>query len=847
MTNSNSIIQFSVSARHLAETVHRSGGLAKASYGGVDSLEGIRAHQRFSTYLRQALPLAQLVSEMPCSADTLQGKFAVKINGRLDNLSLQNEQLTLYEVKSFQGNKLYLPKDGEPVHWAQLYLYAYLLQNSNLEQISNAVKADDQNIALHIKKALEQDSIELILVYAAVDQEDFVYKKRMVSRQEITDFFTATIESYLVKMQSWISWKSIRNESIRQSTFPFPSLRPGQKNMMREVLAILRDRQSLLIQAPTGIGKTMSVLYPAVKALSVDSIQKIFYATAMVATRDIAVNSLEILRKNGMLVRSLVLAAKEKLCLQPDLFCDQTLCPFAVDYYQRLPDAIQELLQVQNITPEIITQTALKHQLCPHELSLDISDFCDVMIGDYNHVFDPQASIRRIFSSSEIKCGILIDEAHNLPSRAREMFSARICLQDILNVKKIILFPAFNFQNKYMDLLESFEQLILNFSEIPLILKTQKKPKENSFFSPGEEKWLIDQNFIGIRKKPNRLLHLLYRLVEHLRLFLDEQRMFEGRQQVLNLWFDFMFFIRIADFYFDQAYLTVFSLDSAEMTNVYLLALDAARHLTEIYEKKHPIIFFSATLSPMHYYHNLLNDHAQNTPSELLSLASPFDESNRLLASLIKFSVRYKDRQQSMPYILKFILHACRKKNGNYLIFVPSFQYLQQVKFLLKKYKPAASEQIIFQDRQMNEYQKNLFLSHFEKFGQKTLLGFAVLGSHFNEGIDLQGEKLSGVFVIGTGLPQISPERELMTQYYAEHFDGGRAFGYQYPGFNRVQQAVGRLIRSEQDIGIAILIDDRYSNPEWNTIFPDDWHLKTYFQEEDLLSDIEIFWSEHAD
>ncbi len=845
MNDSNNNIKISVSARRLAEIVHRSGGLAQSAYGGVDSIDGIRAHQRFIETIKQTQPMFYHASECPFSLEEKFTDFQINIRGRLDHLTFFENQLILYEGKSFRGNKLYLPKDGEPVHWAQLYIYAYMLKKLTYEDLAKTLKSNDACITKEIHNAISSESLNLALVYIAVDSEDIVYKKRTVSFKEINDFFELTVKKYYTKMQGWLSWKEIRNTSIQQTGFPFNSLRDGQKQMMREVLGIMRDKGSLLAQAPTGIGKTMGTLFPALKALSANYIQKVFYATAMIATRDVAANSLKILRNNGMAIRSIVLSSKEKSCLQPDLFCDQTICPFAVDYYERLPDAMQDLFKYQDITPDIVSQIATKHQVCPHELSLDISDFCDVVIGDYNHVFDPQASIKRIIRSQDEICGLLIDEAHNLPSRAREMFSAQISEESIKDAIEILRFPSLNFLPKYNDLLESFHQILMFFDEILLVFENNQKPKQNSFFLPSEEKWLIDDNFIGVKSKPIPFLKLINRTIELTRYFLDDQKMFDGRQTILKAWFDLMYFVRIADFYYDKAYLTVFRADNKKQISCYLLALDAARHITDVYQNKHPIIFFSATMSPLHYYHSLLNSKFKEFPSEVLSLDSPFEPSNRFLSSAINFSVKYKDREKSMPYILRLILRICKKKQGNYLIFVPSFQYLEQLKKMLRKYKASENEHLVYQDRNMTHKMKQDFLSHYENFGEHTLIGFAVLGSHFNEGIDLEGEKLSGVFVIGTGIPQISPERELMTQYYAEHFEGGRAFGYQYPGFNRVQQAIGRLIRSESDTGIAILIDDRYANPEWNTIFPNDWHVKNYLDPDDLVNDIEIFWEDH--
>ncbi|NLJ69835.1 MAG: ATP-dependent DNA helicase [Clostridiaceae bacterium] len=883
MQNTSTKNHINISVRRLAEIIHRSGGLAVPMYGGIDSLDGIKIHQKFSAYLNDFSVLKNkseikhpknkysrndyiisskeksdevsvegydyVCSELSLSGNYATSEFNLEINGRLDNLTIKNNQITLYEIKSFRGNSHYLPENGDPVHWAQLKIYANLLKNLKAEDYAKSIKENSPNLIKAIEQALKHDAINLKLIYIAVDHDEFVEKSRIITWDELSEFITETCQEYIFRMQNIFLWQDIRNQSIQSSGFPFATIREGQTEMMRQTLATIRDTAAILVQAPTGIGKTMATLYPALKALSAKYINRIFYATAMIATRDIALNSLQILRDSGFMIRSILLQAKEKICTQPDLFCEQTICPFAIDYYQRLPDAINDLLPLQEIKPHKITEIALKHQVCPHELSLDFADFCDVIIGDYNHIFDPQAKIQRFFEVQDKnnKTAILVDEAHNLPSRARMMYSAGIKGEDIIKIRNILKHPELRFSNQYGSLVNSLEIMINELQTFSEIFKTCKKPDQNNFFSEQLSKqWLIDQNFIGVRQLPDLFLNKIGKLIYQIRDFLDQQRVFEGRKLILDFWFDLLYFAKVADFYFNEAYITAFRPNKSGYADIYLLALDTTEHLTNCYLNKHPIIFFSATLSPINYYHALLNSKLREQPAEMLALASPFPHENRLITALTEYSVRFKDREQTMPLITKFIFDACQKHIGNYLIFVPSYQYLFQIKNIIGKVIKSINDvDLIFQTRNMTELQKREFLKKFEQFGTRSLLAFAVLGSHFNEGIDLQGEKLSGVFVIGTGMPQISPEREIMTQYYAEKFEGGRAYGYQYPGFNRVQQAVGRLIRSEQDIGLAVLIDDRYSNPEWQTIFPNDWFVKQFDEHQDLLLEIEIFWQNH--
>lgn len=831
-----------IAVRHLAEKSHRQGGLATPEYGGIDSVDGIKAHQKFVHSLEQNSHFYDLIlTELTLASDVVWQDFNFQLKGRLDCLTVQSDRLTLYEIKSFKNDPLYLPKDGSPAHWAQLIIYAYLLKHSN---ISSKLLEQNADCLATYESLIEKEEIELILVYSAVDKEQVIFKKKKLTWQEIEDQVFLSLEKYTKYILYFIEWRQIRNQSITKGGFPFSNARKGQHELMRHVLEAIRNKDSLICQAPTGIGKTMATLYPAIKALAAGYNDKIFYSTAMISTREIAEKSIDILRDCGYFLKSIRFEAKERICLQPDIFCDQTLCPYAIDYYERLPAALHELMPEEKITPDKIQQVSRKHQVCPHELSLDYAEFCDILIGDYNHIFDPQAKFERFLNDSNLSISLLIDEAHNLPSRARNMYSAGFSLASLLLFRRIIKTPSLNLAGEFQVLLQNLEETIVAFTEFSENVKKAKKTKSNPFFSNNESRWLIENNFIGVREKPDLLLKKLRILSQDLKDFLDRQKLFEGRQEILDHWFELNYFIQVADLYFNDAYITAFKLDNQMHLSCFLLALDASKYITKSYQKKHATIFFSATLSPLNYYHKLLNANSENYPSDTLSLTSPFPSQNILLATLTEYSLKYKDRENTLMSISKFIFDATQKKIGNYLIFVPSYQYLSKIRNVFLKYFNKSNIRMSFQSRNMSQKQKDNYLKKFDDFGQKVFLSFAVLGSHFNEGIDLVGERLSGVFILGTGFPQISPERELMAQYYSERYEHGKAFGYQYPGFNRVQQAVGRLIRSENDVGFAVMIDQRYESPEWQQIYPDDWQVQNFDQHQRLLEEIELFWSD---
>ena len=828
-----------VAVRALAEAIHRQGGLGGPVYASVSGAEGTRLHQKLINRYRKRLGTDAVESEISLSQTVEQAQLILQVNGRCDLVLEPSGQICLYEIKSYSGSPSSLPPDGEPVHWAQAKLYGHLLASTrNLEQLTVG------------------------LLYISADHDALVECQRVFSAADLADFFIATVKTFSQLALRIVGSQRLRDQSARQCTFPFASLRPGQKRLMNDVIGIARQRGVLFAQAPTGTGKTLSVLFPAVRLLAHHLVDKVFYLTAMTSTRQVAEHALDDLRRNGLILRSITLQAKEKSCLCPDLFCETQKCPLALNYYRNLPAALEALFATAgHCSPANIAEAASRHQVCPFELSLDYALYCDVIIGDYNYAFDPRIQLSRFFALPDQHHLLLVDEAHNLVDRSREMYSADL---DFAVVTAAALALA-----KQRPQLDQALQALVSYGErlkqnlVPPEPSSSQETTEAKGFAAveaaGSGRQMQGDRFAAQTEKPQSLLRLLGRLIFLLRQFLDDQPEFPERSKVLDLFLMAHFFAKVADQFYGPAYITTASLSKTssgrgktkpkdlptETLSLRLMCLDAAKPLTEIYLHRHPVIFFSATLAPLPYYTGLLLASGRDQAAEQLVLPSPFPVDHLKVLIESRWSTRFQERSATIQPILEQILLAASSRTGNYLVFLPSYGYLQQVRQLLRVHPRRQDFDFVVQVPGMDEALKQQFLSRFEAFGQKTLIGLAVMGSLFNEGIDLTGERLSGVMIVGVGLPQISPEREIMSQYFAGKLGRGFEFAYQYPGFNKVQQAAGRVIRSEVDVGFVLLLDDRYQKPDYQQLFPAEWQPVYLSDERTLADELSEFWSLH--
>lgn len=818
MTNENtentSSYTIRLAVRTLAETVHRQGGLAGPVYGGVSAADGIRQHQRLIRVLQERHPDAELIAEMSLKTTQITNDFVLMINWRCDALLQGSDGPCLIEAKSFSGPADRLPVDGEPVHWAQAMLYAwlYLLEKPDLDQLAVG------------------------LAYLSAETAEIVELQRTLSRKALQDFFQDSCQKYVDFTGDLLRSAQFRNQSGLDCRFPYPVLRSGQKRFMREVVGAARQKGAVFIQAPTGTGKTMAALYPAVKAIANHLADHCFYLTNMTSTRLVAAKALDDLRSAGLRMKSIVLYAKEKLCLEPGLYCDSRACPYATAYYDHLPAALRQLFLLENIGQDDVLACARQHKVCPFELSLDVSIYCEIVICDYNYAFDPRVRLVRFFGEDNRTQLLLIDEAHNLPSRSREMFSATLD-SDTLNKAVMAnqsLPPALQ---GVLALLKAYlARLAENMtSSGPALDQVEKNITRGSV--------MIADRFRACRELPSGLLSLLGRFAFICRQFLDQHQEFEGRKPLLDFYFSALFFNKVAEEFHDKTYVTTVQLTDSNLT-VRLHCLDASEKLAKAYRNIHPAIFFSATLSPIRYYAGLLLGSSADSQTQTILLGSPFPSENLLVMVCSRLSTRFRQRQETVQPILQMILSAVSVKTGNYLVFVPSFAYSALLRAMIRSHPDKAGYDWMFQTSDMSETLRRKFLRRFETFGERTLVAVAVMGGVFSEGIDLAGEKLAGVIVVGVGLPQISPEREIMKQYYAEALGSGYEYAYIYPGFNKVQQAAGRVIRTENDRGFVLLIDDRYETPAYTSLFPQEWHPVSVLGPSEVSSRLTDFWAQ---
>ncbi len=790
----------SVSVTSLARFVSRTGNLSSSgSFESVSGIEGTMLHKRIFADLRKQygedFETEHTLSHI-YSHDDGTSTINLEIRGRADILfpSDQEGLPHIIEIKSFNSGKTQYNRLVHSDHEAQLKIYAalYFLDNPNLNEM---------NITLR---------------YVNITSLEAVENTEKITRADALTIYEDHAVAYIDFTRKLLQYDENLYKSVREMSFPYEHIRNGQKELMKSVLQSLSCDEILFALAPTGTGKTISVLYPAVKGLLRNKYDKIFYLTAKTQTRVVAAKAVNDMRKKGLLIRSITLKSKEQMCLLHRK-CDTKGCIYAEGYYNRLIPALTEILTHDELTPELITSVALKYRLCPHELSLDAMNYCTVIIGDYNHAFDPRVSLIRAFEGDDSwRNALLIDEAHNMVDRSRTMFSASLSLSLINKMQEAFkgrdprtegfLAQADNYLRQIRELLSSDNSALEVLEKIP------------------EKDTLRTTNFEGTVKRTMNLYTILWRSIRVLMPLIDLLEPGDIRDTALEYFFETRFFLTVFEQEYDQNFITTFNVEDGDVS-VNLVCLDASEKIRSRIENIYPAVFFSATLSPYEYYRNVIvGKNCECTRH--IELASPFPSENLEIMIDTSINTSYKYRKETLPALAKRICKELKDRHGNYMVFLPSFEYLNMVSVYVEKMlKDRSDLKIVKQRSGMTELEKNAYLSAFDSAYDGLLVGFAVLGGHFGEGIDLTGEKLSGVVIVGVGIPKISPERQILSNYYSEKFGDGFAFAYRFPGWEKVLQAVGRVIRTEEDTGFALLIDERLDNPEYLSLFPDNWKI----------------------
>ncbi|MEE2833176.1 MAG: helicase C-terminal domain-containing protein [Candidatus Latescibacterota bacterium] len=786
--SNDTLLQTSV--RGLVAFCLRSGDLGSSFVSAQRTIEGTRGHQ----YVQDQRP-PEYRSEVSVRyrVDDAHSEMTLEIVGRVDGVLQEGDELLVEEIKSTYSSLEEVRPDNLH-HWAQAKIYAHIL----VEQ-------------------LQPTRVEIQLTYVQLDSGELREDRREFTREELEIFFLDMTQRYLRWARIWHVWCDQRDASIDTLPFPFPTFRPGQHELSEAVFETVVSRGRLFAQAPTGIGKTVSVLFPAIRALGEGEVEKIFYLTAKTSGRTIAEKTLQDMRDGGLRLKSCTITARDRICFnaRDGKPCDAETCEFALGYYDRINDAVEDTFASRDdFTRTSIEEAARKHQVCPFELGLDLSLWSDVLICDFNYVFDPKAYLRRYFLETGGNYGFLVDEAHNLVDRARDMYSAQIRRSQVRSVIR--------------DLGKDLPALRHVLGTLDHYFKTQIQRCQDEGSGDG---WLD-------RNPPDDLQPLLQRVQAAIEPVLARNRPTSWKETLTDLFFTIVAFLRVYDL-FDEHYVTYGEKRGRGDLILRLYCLDPSSRIREACKRGRSVTFFSATLTPVDYFRRLLGgEHADYT----LELDSPFPPENLLVMMADHIDTSYRGRGQSYDDVAKSIAAAVGGRRGNYMVYFPSYKYLQEV---LPRFEAVAARNtlVMMQVPRMNERQKEQFLNVFNVANPETVVGFAVMGGIFGEGIDLVGERLVGAIVVGVGLPQIGLERDLIKGYYDDHENAGFAYAYTYPGMNRVLQAAGRVIRSEADRGLLLLIDKRFSREDYVELYLPSWGTpKRTRNVEEIGEAVDVFW-----
>lgn len=781
MDSNKPIIRISV--RNLVEFILRSGDIDSSGFCGPKrALEGTRIHRTIQKNRK-----GNYNSEVSVKQSVDLDGFTLVIEGRIDGVLETDGQYCIEEIKSITDPVNSIEENQNPVHWAQLTCYAYIF--SAKENLS---------------------SVDLRLVYCEVETEKIKEFTRHCSFVELETFFSDLIEKYEPWARFSFNWISERNNSLKNLVFPFQDYRAGQRELAISVYKSIKNKKKLFAKAPTGIGKTISTLFPAFKAMGEEHTSRIFYLTARTTNRRVAEEALSLLKKQNLHLKYITLTAKDKICFMEKRSCTPHNCQYAHGHYTRVNNAIWDVIQNSDeLKRAVIEEFALKHQVCPFELSLDLSLWCDCIIGDYNYVFDPQVYLKRFFSDNGGDFTFLIDEAHNLVDRSREMFSAQIQRSAFKQVRSF-------FKTSHAGIYKQSGRVSNRLNALGKMTggKTEHTSKE------------ID----------SKLCTVLKAFIDECEQFLKINRGFDN-DDILKLYFDALAFIRTSEL-FDSHYLFIVQKLEKDII-VKLFCVDPSFIMSETLKRGKSSIFFSATLTPLPYYREILGGSPEDS---LFSLPSPFDVKNRCFLVATDVSTKYQNREKSHSLLASYLGHVVNSKKGNYLAYFSSYKYMLDVYDIFKEQNPDLKT--VMQTSTMSEPQRDHFLENFQSEPQETLLGFCVLGGVFSEGIDLKSDRLIGTIIVGVGLPQICFERDIIRDYFQENKNCGYEYAYLYPGMNKVMQAAGRVIRSEQDRGVILLIDERYSNYQYRNLFPAEWFPHNRVIVNTLGDYLERFWDE---
>lgn len=772
--------------RELVEFVMRQGDLVPTSSNNT-ALRGSKIHRQLQAThhgqnYQKEVYLKQIV--------TIDHQD-YQIDGRADGIFQRQQHDVIEEIKTSRPAFEALSTAKLARYWGQVKIYGYFWCMQH-----------------HL------NTVELCLTYVQTSNNTVTHHYQTWQYDDLKKFFKTLIKEY----EEWLIFKddliNKRNQALQTMVFPFPHLRHGQQTLMTKVYQTIQAKQQLLVEAPTGIGKTIATLFPALKAMGNNQIQRLFYLTAKQSTRQIVENTLSLLaqQQTAFPVKCITLTAKEQITFA-DEPADPHQNPYMQGYYDRLKPALQDTITHYNlITRQVIEQQARKYMLDPFNFAMDLSNYCDIIICDYNYVFDPTIALQRFLNSDETDSNFfLIDEAHNLLKRAREMYSATLSSAPLRKINNALQKDTSQVSAQLQQQLPS---VIAAFTDL-----------------------ISGDNQVVLTQPPQALTQALQKLVHYLGTWLPKYERNAAQPLLTTIkeyYFNCLTYLKINDYY-EQTYKTIVT-TTRNYVKVELCCLDPSLFINNRLQKARGAVLFSATLSPLTYYQNVLG---LNEDSWQLQLPSPFSPTNQLTVIADYIQTTYQQRTANIDKIVAAITALTHSKHGNYLIFFPSFAFLKQVASHLPD---DDNTQVLIQKTHMDSQQRQQFLSQFETTHQRTLIGLGVLGGIFAEGIDLKGEKLIGVAIISVGLPQINLKNNLLRAYFDKQNGQGFSYAYLIPGMNNIIQAAGRLIRSDNDRGIVLLIDQRFNYRQYQQLLPPTWQPHSVHTLTQLQQQITHFW-----
>ncbi len=770
-----------LSVRELVEFVYKSGDINVKNLSADRALEGIKAHKMLQSLMGENYQKEYFLKR-EFNFDNIQ----FIIEGRADGIISENNEFIIDEIKSTYTNLDFIDINYNEAHIAQAKCYAYIYC---LDKGINTITVQLRYYNLDTNKT-----------------KTILYKYEL---NELELFFYELLNLYIEWAQTIINLKKERESSIKELKFPFDDYRKGQRDFSVAVFSTIKEGKKMFSQAPTGVGKTVSVLFPAIKSMNFKNNTKIYYLTAKSSTKTIAFNTIKTMIDTGLKLRTTVITAKDKICFMEETNCDPEYCPYAKGYYDRLNVPLKNSIKYNCLFDrEYIEETARKHDLCPFEFSLDLGYMSDAVVCDYNYYFDPRVALQRddVFKNSNDI--LLIDEAHNLEDRTRDMYSPELIKEEFYELYKIM-----------KEINKKISSQLFNINKKFIEIKKEA----------NEEAVILDS-------EPTDLIGSLRKFTVSAEEFLNDKKNDNIPDELVDIYFKSSFFIKISEIADSNFCYYVDFL--AGKTKVKIFLIDPSQVLKEILKNAWSSIFFSATLTPLKYFRYILGG---DDDDYILKIKSPFDDDNLNLMITSDISMKYTEREANIEAACSYINKVITEKKGNYMVFFPSYSFMGKIYEVYESLYNTSN--IILQNQGLNEEEQTEIIDKFKTESEIVL--FTVVGGVFSEGIDLPLENLIGAVIIGTGIPQISFERNIIKNFFDIKFNSGYDFAYKYPGFNKILQSAGRVIRTEMDRGVVLLIDSRLCQMTYLRLFPEHWkHYKRVNNVNSLKNEINSFWYE---